>query len=115
VPFGIGDGLSPGIGSQDRRVLFYATLHQHPMVGGYIGRMPLNALDRYANMSVARALIVLSEGHALAPSTDVLAPPPCRYLVVHRAASSSELLAYVRRLPADLVVADETRDLYKLR
>src|SRR4029079_9914724 len=35
VPFGIGDGLSAGIGSQDRRALYYATVHTHPLVGGY--------------------------------------------------------------------------------
>src|SRR5262249_6959453 len=31
VPLGIGDGLSAGIGSQERRALFYATQHEHPL------------------------------------------------------------------------------------
>ena len=40
VPFGIGDGLTVGRGSQERRLLYYATIHGHPLVGGYIGRTP---------------------------------------------------------------------------
>jgi hypothetical protein len=35
--------------------------------------------------------------------------------VVHRAASSPELLAYIRELPADLIATDDARDLYRLR
>jgi hypothetical protein len=115
VPFGIGDGLSIGAGSQDRRVLFYATLHEHPLAGGYIGRMPVDAAERYAKNPVTATLLRLSGG-AAAPSSDLSADPsPCRYLVVDRAASSAALRSYVEQLPADRIATDERRDLYRLR
>ena len=113
VPFGIGDGLSVGVGSQDRRILFYATLHEHPIAGGYIGRMPVDAADRYAKLPVTAPLLRLSDGagSAYLPAGE----PPCRYLVVDRAASSAALVAYVTSLRADRIASDEARDLYRLR
>ena len=116
VPFGVGDGLSGGVGSQDRRILFYATQHAHPLAGGYIGRMPLDAAERYTRMPVAGALLQLSEGAPVAEPPDRAdSPVPCRYLVVHRPASSPALLAYVEQLAADRIAPDEERDLYRLR
>ena len=115
VPFGIGDGLSIGFGSQERRALFYATLHEHPLVGGYIGRMPADALERYSRNPVTANLLRLSGGGAplaLPPNAD---PSPCHYLVVDRAASSAALRAYVAQLPGELLAADEARDLIRLR
>jgi hypothetical protein len=113
VPFGIGDGLSVGVGSQDRRVLFYATLHEHPLVGGYIGRMPPRTQERIEAMAVAGPLL------RAGGTDDVSGPtadgPSCLYLVVNRQASSAAELAYVARLPADRIASDETRDLYRLR
>jgi hypothetical protein len=115
APFGIGDGLSVGVGSQDRSVLYYATVHAHPLVGGYIGRMPADAAERYASNSLTAALLRLSGG-ANAPPADVPSgQPPCRYLVLDRAASSAALRSYVEQLPADRIAADERRDLYRLR
>jgi hypothetical protein len=115
VPLGIGDGLSTGVGSQDRRVLFYATLHEHPLVGGYIGRMPADAQRRYEEMPIVGALLRMSD-HLPAETPAIgAATAPCRYLVVHRAASSLELLAYIRQLPAEMIATDDARDLYRLR
>jgi hypothetical protein len=114
VPFGIGDGLGVGLGSQDRRVLFYATEHEHPLAGGYIGRMPVTAAEWYRQNSLTAALLRMSSGgeEEAASLTD---PPPCRYLVVDRVASSPALQAYVDRLDADRIATDERRDLYRLR
>ncbi len=113
VPFGVGDGLSRGVGSQDRRVLYYATLHEHPLAGGYIGRMPVDAAARYAQTAVAAPLLRLSAGEGTAYLPDGEAP--CRYLVVNRAASSAALRAYVATLQADRMASDDARDLYRLR
>ena len=115
VPFGIGDGLSAGVGSQDRRVLWYATLHQHPMVGGYIGRMPADAVERYRRTPVVGTLLMLSAGQepALLTDTDV-ASSPCRYLVVHRAASPARLLSYVNSLAIGPIFTAGGDELYRL-
>jgi hypothetical protein len=114
VPFGIGDGLSVGVGSQDRRVLFYATQHEHPLVGGYIGRMPPRARERIELMAVAGALLGGGGGVDRAGG-EFADGAPCRYLVVNRPASTAAELGYVQRLPADRIASDETRDLYRLR
>ena len=116
VPFGIGDGLSVGVGSQDRRVLFYATQHEHPLAGGYIGRMPARAEERYLAMPIAGPL--LRGGGRVDTATGIeerVDGMPCRYLVVNRPASSADELGYVQRLPADRIASDESRDLYRLR
>ena len=115
VPFGIGDGLSAGVGSQDRRVLFYATQHQHPLVGGYIGRMPIDAADRYRSMAVAGPLLALSEGDGEpTQAANRSSAAPCRYLAVHRAAASPALLTYVASLPATRITAGDDLELYRL-
>ena len=114
VPFGIGDGLSEGIGSQERRVLYYATIHGHPLVGGYIGRMPPGVADEYERMPVVGNLLKLSSGRPAVP--DRPGPQPCRYVVVDRDRASPELIAYVQRaLGLDLLAASDGRDLYRVR
>ena len=117
VPLGIGDGLSIGVGSQDRRVLFYATQHEHPLVGGYIGRMPADAADRYQRTPIAGSLLALSDGAPLPASLDVggVAASPCRYLVVRRAATPTPLASYLQLLEPQLITTDAERDLYRIR
>jgi hypothetical protein len=114
VPFGIGDGLSAGVGSQERRALYYATIHEHPLAGGYIGRMPADAAERYERMGVAGDLLRLSDGR---PDTRAAADDeaPCRYLVVNRSAVSPPLRAYLAQLPLERIGSDQERDLYALR
>jgi hypothetical protein len=116
VPLGIGDGLSGGVGSQDRRVLFYATLHEHPLVGGYIGRMPADAAERYQRTPVAGTLLALSDGAALPayPNLDA-ASSPCRYLMVRRATTPLPLASYLQLLALERIAGDSERDLYRIR
>jgi hypothetical protein len=116
VPFGIGDGLSTGIGAQDRRVLLYATQHEHPLVGGFIGRMPADAADRYRTTSVAGTLLALSDGAPLstAPDRDT-SHSPCRYVVVDRRGLTPALVAYLHLLPLERISSDDTRDLFEIR
>ena len=114
VPFGIGDGLSAGFGSQDRRALYYATVHAHPLVGGYIGRMPADAVSRYEEMPMVGTLLRLSDGRAYSGSSSVDVSP-CEYLVVNRDRVSQELRAYIGRLPLDRIASDDVRDLYRVK
>ncbi len=114
VPLGIGDGLSVGTGSQERRVLYDATLHEHPVVGGYIGRMPAQAARRYEDMPIVGTLLRLSDGRS---GTDpgLADASPCHYLVVNREAASSALRAFVQQLPLDHISSDGRRDLYLVK
>jgi hypothetical protein len=114
VPFGIGDGLSVGVGSQERVALYYATVHEHPLVGGYIGRMPVDAAPRYEEMPVVGTLLRLSDGRAAAAGTPAVDGTPCRYLAVNRAATSAALRAYLQQLPLERIASDADRDLYRV-
>jgi hypothetical protein len=116
VPFGIGDGLG-GVGQQDRSVLFHATQHEHPLVGGYIGRMPVDAASRYGGMPVVGNLLALSSGDPLRnalSTSDEAASSPCRYVVVHRSRSPSVLLDYVKSLRPTLIASSADDELYRL-
>jgi hypothetical protein len=115
VPFGIGDGLSSGMGSQDRRILYYATIHHHPLVGGYIGRMPPGVAEAYAAMPVVGNLLRLSSGQ---PAEDEPAAPavPFRYVVLDTATASPELGRYLREtLDMDLIGSSDGRELYAVQ
>jgi hypothetical protein len=114
VPFGIGDGLSTGVGSQERVVLYYATIHEHPLAGGYIGRMPTDAAQRYEQLPVTGTLLRLSDGRPAVAAPAAAAGTPCTYLVVNRAALSPALRAYVESLPVERIGRDEHRDLLRL-
>jgi hypothetical protein len=116
VPFGIGDGLSAGIGSQDRRVLLYATEHQHPLVGGYVGRMPADATNRYFRTPITGTLLALSNGSPPPSSPDAnTGTSPCRYLVVHRRAMTTALASYLQFLRPVWLASDTERDLFRIR
>jgi hypothetical protein len=115
VPFGIGDGLSAGIGSQDRRLLYNATIHGHPVVGGFIGRMPPNVAAAYEEMPVVGNLLRLSNGEEPVPepSPSVL---PFRYLVLDTARASPQLVEYVRHtLDMDLITSGDGKQLYAVQ
>ena len=111
VPFGIGDGLTVGVGSQERAALYYATIHGHPLVGGYIGRMPADAAQRYERMPIVGALLRLSDGR---PAGADAGDGPCRYFVVNRTATPAALRSYMQQLPLTRLAGDEARDLYQV-
>ena len=115
VPFGIGDGLSTGRGSQDRRLLYHATIHGHPVVGGYIGRMPPNVAQAYEVMPVVGNLLRLSSGEE-AIEEESPTSLPFRYLVLDSDKASVELLDYVRQtLDMDLIASSGGRQLYAVQ
>jgi hypothetical protein len=115
VPFGIGDGLSEGIGDQNRRILYYATIHGHPLVGGYIGRMPPGVAAGYEAMPIVGNLLRLSSGES---ATEEIAAPalPFRYLVLDTRTASPELVQYVKSaLDMDLIASGDGRELYAVQ
>jgi hypothetical protein len=115
VPFGIGDGLSPGIGDQNRRILYYATIHGHPVVGGYIGRMPPGVAQAYESMPIVGNLLRLSSG---LEAIEEVGPPalPFRYLVLDIRTASPELREYIRSsLDIDLIASGNGKELYAVQ
>ena len=115
VPFGIGDGLSAGRGSQERRLLYHATVHGHPVVGGYIGRMPPNVAQAYEVMPIVGNLLKLSSGEEPIEEESPMSLP-FRYLVLDTNTASVELVDYVRRtLDMDLITSGDGKQLYAVQ
>ena len=115
LPFGIGDGLSTGRGSQDRRLLYHATIHGHPVVGGYIGRMPPDIAIIYDAMPVVGNFLRLSNGEDPVQET-APASLPFRYLVLDSAAASQELVDYMHRtLDMDVIASSGGKQLYAVQ
>jgi hypothetical protein len=115
VPFGIGDGLSRGRGSQDRRLLYHATIHGHPVVGGFVGRMPPDVAQAYESMPVVGNLLRLSSGEE---AVEEELPPalPFRYLVLDTRTASPPLVEYLRdALDMDLITESGGRRLYAVQ
>ncbi len=73
LPFGLRDGLSSA-GNTSAEFQYYQTLHEKPLVGGYVSRLPKGAVERYRRYPVTSALMDLSEGQSLTPErrADVL-------------------------------------------
>jgi hypothetical protein len=115
VPFGIGDGLTTGRGNQDRRLLYHATIHGHPVVGGYIGRMPPNVAQAYDAMPVVGNVLRLSNRED-AIEEDAPLSLPFRYLILDTTTASPELVDYVKRtLDMDLISSSGGRQLYAVQ
>lgn len=114
VPFGVGDRQQTR-GSQDWRLLYHATIHQHPVVGGYVGRTPPGIFEAYEAMPVVGNLLRLSSGGEAVQEE----PPqnvPFRYLVLDTATASPELIDFVRStLDMDLLTASEGKQLYAVQ
>jgi len=116
VPFGIGDGVLIGRGSQERRLLYNATIHGHPVVGGYIDRMPLQVAQAYDAMPVVGNLLRLSNGEEAIEENDPVALLPFRYLVLDTNTATPELVDYVRRtLDMDLISSGGGKQLYAVQ
>ena len=113
VPFGIGDGLW-GIGSQDRHPLYYATLHGHPLVGGFVGRFPTEYAERYLGTPLVGNLLRISIGEPPLPEVPA-GSPPCRYIVVHRDMTPAAVTDYMHAtLALEMLESDGRVDLYRI-
>jgi hypothetical protein len=122
LPFGLRDGFGE-TGRLDPRSMFFQTVHEHPIVGGFVARMPSSLPGRYEATPVLGTLLDLSAGN---PSTDPFPSPAAtgriltqmgiRYVVVNRRTSPPDLLRYVRSaLPLEAITQDEERTLYLIR
>jgi hypothetical protein len=115
VPFSIGDGLKR-VGPQDLSILWEATLHGHPIVGGSVSRMPRGTIERYAAMPVVGSLLRLSAPDAVPANVgiDESATSPCTYLLVKRAAITNATDKYLETGPFERLTADAGVALYRV-
>jgi hypothetical protein len=59
IPFGVRDGMRE-IGKIDLNDLYYQTIHEKAMLGGYISRIPASTFERYLSDPVCKQLLALS-------------------------------------------------------
>jgi hypothetical protein len=117
VPFGFGDGMTNS-GYSGRRILYYATLHGHPIVGGYIGRLPPAIAREYSSNATLMRLAALSEdGHELSGTDGTFSPGdarelPCRYVLLDKRIAARDLVDFVAGLRLRPIASDEEHTLY---
>jgi hypothetical protein len=123
LPMGLRDGFGER-GRFDPPVLYYQTVHERPMTGGFIARLPPAVVERYLRDPVLGPLVRLSEGSPLAaehPPTSaeagrLLVAHRIRFVVVNRHLSPPDLQLYVTTgLPLQLLAEDANQLVYRVR
>jgi hypothetical protein len=121
LPLGIRDGFGER-GMFDDRVLFYQTIHQRPLVGGFLARVPRGVTTTYDNDPLLTALLRLSAhdaGEENRPlpnrqeASKKLREYGIRFIILDRSRASPKLIEYVERvLPLTLIAEEDARSLY---
>jgi hypothetical protein len=73
LPFGLRDGFGE-IGAFDGAVLLHQTMHERPIVGGFVARLPPAVARTYETIPVLRSLLRLSSGGKVVDDDDALTP-----------------------------------------
>jgi hypothetical protein len=122
VPFGLRDGFGE-VGSLDPQSMWFQTIHQRPIVGGFVARLPRETADRYRQFPVLGSLLRLSSGETLTDAeiegdrliANQVSSLGFGYVLVNRARSAGALEAYVDRvLPSPPIAEDADYALYEV-
>jgi hypothetical protein len=104
LPLGLRDGFGE-TGSFDASVLLHQTLHERPIIGGFLARLPTSVARDYGAMPVIGSLLRLSAGGRLSDEHGVLAPREAAsaltaagiaFVVLDTRRASPELIQYVQ-------------------
>ena len=122
LPLGLGDGFGE-LTPVDHRMFVYQTIHERPLVGGVLARLPANILTTYQDdpliagwlrLSGARPDIVA--GGELPDATlagQRMQADGIAFVMLNRRTASPQLREYVEHvLPLALIAEDEERALY---
>ena len=122
LPFGLKDGLSER-GAFSARYQYFQTVHEKRLIGGYLSRLPDDAIARYRRHPVVRVLLRLSEGRALdaGMEEEALSAAPefvqrmeLGYVVIDTGLCSPELVAFVKKaFPMSPMMVEGPWELYR--
>ena len=122
LPTGIRDGTS-SMGNFIARSQYFQTLHEKPLIGGYLSRVGARSIVDVRRIDMLDALIVLSEGGTLSPEREaaLIAGGPAfvreanlGFVIVDRLRSSTALIDFARRaLHLSYVDRDGVFELYQ--
>ena len=119
LPLGLRDGFGER-GRLDGMALYYQTIHQRPLVGGFVARLAPSVTSAYERDPLLSVLVSLSSPESepvrSLPDRELalsrLRADGIRFIVLDRAKANAPLVDYVRTLQLELVTADGDRDLY---
>jgi hypothetical protein len=122
LPLGLGDGFGD-VTPTDRGMLVCQTMHERPLVGGALARLPANVLPSYVadpliatwlRLSGASAGVV--PGESLTDATIIrqwMDADGVAFVMLNRRTASAELRTYVEQmLPLTPIARDDDRTLY---
>ncbi len=104
LPLGLRDGFGE-TGSFDSSVLLHQMMHERPIVGGFLARLPPSLARNYARMPVIGVLLRLSAGGKLSDEVSVLSPGDAAsalaaqgigFVVLDTRRASSDLIQFVQ-------------------
>jgi hypothetical protein len=111
LPLGIRDGFGER-GHLDHRALFYQTLHDHPIAGGFVARLSPRLRKIYEDDPVFHALLT---GSALPPTPiDQTFACSLRYVIVPKNAPAPTRDVVNRVFQLERLGGDDARDLYRV-
>jgi hypothetical protein len=114
LPFGHRDGMS-AYGDINAAAQYQQTLHEKPILGAYLSRLPLEDVRAYRERPITAALITLSEGGALSGTQRADAVRDARvstdlrvgYVIVDTTRASAALVDFVGEAFDLELLADE--------
>ena len=123
LPFGLHDGFGE-VGRFDPQVLLNQFVHERPIVGGYLSRLPPRLVADYGRLPVLGTLLRLSGGVEIddrertvdrREAARQLAAEGVRFVVLNRDTASPELSAFVeQRIALRELARDEHRTVYEI-
>jgi hypothetical protein len=123
LPLGIRDGFGE-TGRFDSMVLLHQTVHERPIVGGFVARLAPDVRTRYEAMPVIGSLLRLSAGGRLsdqptegtpAEASARLASAGVGFVVLDTRVASADLIRYVQtRLALRVLVEADGRVFYQV-
>jgi hypothetical protein len=120
LPLGVRDGFGE-LGLLEHDALYAQTIHRHPLVGGFVARLPSRMRAWYETTEPYATLLALSRGQTTGRSPDCeaisagLRQAAVAYVVLYRADASMALQSFVNaRMPLEPIAHDDTRTLFRV-
>jgi hypothetical protein len=121
LPMGLRDGFGE-TGRFDSTVLLHQTVHERPIVGGFLARLPPGIAGAYNAMPVLGTFLRLSSGGSLsdeavatpAAARSALTAARIAFVVLDSRTASADLTRYVQSLPLTVIAEQDGRTFYEV-
>ena len=123
LPFGMRDGFGE-LGSLDEATLLYQFVHERPLVGGFVARLPPGMVPAYEAMPILRSFLRLSSGTSASAAdaaftprdaADMLTSAGIAFIVLDRRRASAALRDYVEsRIELRRIAEEDGRVFYEV-